>query len=57
MGTFATAKSNIPTTLMAATTATEPSAGTIEAIKQKAKRLSILSMMSGGRNVFLRDDV
>src|SRR5580693_9288492 len=31
---------------MTATTATAPSAATIEAIKQKAKRLSILSMMS-----------
>src|SRR5208283_3250058 len=31
---------------MSATTATGPSAATIEAIKQKAKRLSILSMMS-----------
>lgn len=31
---------------MTATTATSPSASTIEAIKQKAKRLSILSMMS-----------
>src|SRR6202034_2265434 len=31
---------------MTATTATAPSASTIEAIKQKAKRLSILSMMS-----------
>jgi hypothetical protein len=39
MGTFATAKSNIPTAFMAATTATEPSTGTIEAIKQKANRL------------------
>jgi transketolase len=31
---------------MTATTATSPSAATIEAIKEKAKRLSILSMMS-----------
>jgi hypothetical protein len=31
---------------MTATTATAPSAAIIEAIKQKAKRLSILSMMS-----------
>jgi transketolase len=31
---------------MTATTATAPSAATIEASKQKAKRLSILSMMS-----------
>ena len=31
---------------MTATTATAPSAATIEAIKQRAKRLSILSMMS-----------
>jgi len=31
---------------MTATIATAPSAATIEAIKQKAKRLSVLSMMS-----------
>jgi hypothetical protein len=31
---------------MTATNATAPSAATVEAIKQKAKRLSILSMMS-----------
>jgi transketolase len=31
---------------LSATTATEPSASTIDAIKEKAKRLSILSMMS-----------
>ena len=31
---------------MTAATATAPSAATIEAIKQRAKRLSILSMMS-----------
>ena len=31
---------------MTATATTAPSAATIEAIKQKAKRLSILSMMS-----------
>ena len=32
--------------LLSATNATEPSASTIDAIKEKAKRLSILSMMS-----------
>src|SRR5580704_3110422 len=37
---------NLRRGLMTATTAIAPSAATIEAIKQKAKRLSILSMMS-----------